>query len=327
MDLYGQKNTNTIAVGIASLTRYSIQSFATDDEVPERTEALLVDDARTGNRFVIVINQVDFREVRTPIQNGIARFTERNNAPGISGCIQLRTPDFYRKQEGGDELDGVKEADLAPYIAARLREAGFPASKDNFTAHSLLASPDEPWILCTSIKPSDPAGAASLESRFADKGPDAMVTTVDDIGAFATQLGIDMAQSADLKCTTKDNIIHKIRQHLWQHTFRQAFGDDREINAFVNVIHGPVHYENETLTVRTSGDLADAEAHRVLFTKKTGFTGEREYRFAVSAGSPASDTFRLSVSPELSVLTKSWRYGDRWWSSRQMLDGVGLLTQ
>lgn len=327
MDLYGQKNTNTIAVGIESLTRYSIQSFATDDEVPQRTEALLVDDAQTGKRFVIVINQVDFREIRTPIQNGIARFTERNNAPRISGCIQLRTPAFYRKLEGGDELDGAKKANLTPYLTNHLKEAGAPASNCNFTASGLLASPDEPWILCTSIRPSDPAEAASLEGRFADKGLDAMVTTVDDIGAFAAQLGIDIAQSADLKCTTKDNIIHKIRQHLWQHTFRRAFGDDREINAFVNVIHGPVHYENETMTVRTSGDIADAGAHRALFTKRTGFTCEREYRFAVSAGSPASDSFRLSVSPELSLLTKSWQYGDRWWSSRQMPDGVGLSTQ
>lgn len=323
MDLYGQKNSNTIAVGIASLTRYSIQSFATDDEVPERTEALLVDDAQTGKRFIIVINQVDFREIRTPIQNGIARFTERNNAPGISGCIQLRTPDFYRKQEGGDELDGAKKANLTPYLTDHLEESGTLVSKYNFTASGLLASPDEPWILCTSIKPSDPAGAASLESRFADKGPDAMVTTVDDIGAFATQLGIDMAQSAELKHKTKDSVFHKIRQHY----IRQAFGVDKEIAACVNVAHGPVHYENETLTVRKSSDIFDAGARRALFTKRTGFTGEREYRFAVSAGSPASDSFRLSVSPELSLLTKSWQYGDRWWSSRQMPDGVGLSTQ
>lgn len=46
----------------------------------------------------------------------------------------------------------------------------------------------------------------------------------------------------------------------------------------VNVAHGPVHYKNETLTVRTGGDIADAGPQRILFTKRTRFTGEREYR-------------------------------------------------
>lgn len=220
MDLYGQKNSKTMAVGTTSLTRYSIQPIVTPEEGTDRTEAFLVDDEQSGKRFVIIVHQVDVRRIRTPIRNGIARFTERNNAPGYSGCIQLRTPEFYRKLEDGDKLDAAKEADFVPLITAGLRKSVLLAGKVKITARGLLASPDEPWILCTSIKPSDPAGAASLEGRFADKGLDATVTTVDDIGAFATQLGIDMALSADLKRKTKENVIHKIRRHSWQRTLR-----------------------------------------------------------------------------------------------------------
>ena len=138
-----------------------------------------------------------------------------------------------------------------------------------------------------------------------------MVTTVNDIGAFATQLEIDVAQSTELKRKTKDGVFDIIRQYC----FRSAFGIDKEINACVSVIHGLVHYGNETLTVRTGGDIVEAELHRVVFTKRTEFAGEQEYRFAVSAGCPTSDTLRLSISPELSRLTMPWRYGDRWWES------------
>ena len=311
MDLQGQKNSNTIAVGTKSLTRYSVRPIGLSKEVTNGAETLLVDDGQTRKRFVIMIQHVDFRQIRTPIQNGIVRFTERENTPSISGDILLRTPGFYRKKEGGDRLDSAKEADLAPYFTARLGESGILAGKDKFTAQGLSASSDEPWILCTSIKPSHPAGATSLENQFSGKGPDAMATTVNDIGAFATQLGIDVAQSAELKRKTKDSVFDIIGQY----SFRLACGVDKEINAIVNVIHSPVHYVNETLTVQTGDDIAEAGPHRIIFTKRTRFTGEQEYRFAVSAGCPTSDTIRLSLSPELSRLTKSWRYGDRWWES------------
>ena len=311
MDFQGQKNSNTIAVGTTSLTRYSVRPIELPKEVTDRTEAFLVDDGQNRKRFVIMIQHVDFRQVRTPIQNGIVRFTESYNTPSIAGDILLRTPEFYRKLEGGDRLDSAKEADLAPYFTARLGESGILAGKDKFTAQGLIASSDEPWILCTSIKPSYPAGAESLENQFSDKGPDAMATTVNDIGAFATQLGIDVAQSAELNRKTKDSVFDK----NWQHSLRLACGVDKEINAIGNVIHGPVHYVNETLTVQTGDDIAEAEPHRIIFTKRTRFAGEQEYRFAVSAGCPTSDTLRLSLSPELSRLTKSWRYGDRWWES------------
>ena len=82
----------------------------------------------------------------------------------------------------------------------------------------------------------------------------------------------------------------------------------------VRVIHGPVHYHDSTLIVRNGEDIADIDTNRTWFTKGTRFSAEREYRFAVSAGRPVTDSFRLDISPELSRLTASWRFGDKWWS-------------
>ena len=76
------------------------------------TEELCVDDLRTGKRYVVVIQRVDFRPNRTPIGTGVARFTKKEDAPNKRGNIQLRTPAFYRKLEDGDDLDGAQAADL-----------------------------------------------------------------------------------------------------------------------------------------------------------------------------------------------------------------------
>ena len=144
MALQGQKDSKAIAAGTTSLTRYSIQVIELPKEVTDRTEAFLVDEVQTRKRFVIMIHHVDFREIRTTIQNGIVRFTERKNTPSISGDILLRTPEFYRKLEDGDRLDSLKKADFTPFFTARLWESGILAGKDNLTAQGLISSSDEP---------------------------------------------------------------------------------------------------------------------------------------------------------------------------------------
>ena len=269
-----------------------------------------VGDLQTGKRYVVVIRRADFRPICTPTVHGVARFTAKKYSPSEAGHILLRTPAFYRKQEAGDHMDGAQAADYAPIVAAHLRKSGISARENNLTAEGTIASSKEPWILCTSMRPTNAAPAKSLERQFSYKGTDAVVTTVDDQNAFARQLGIDFARSAGLKDAVKDDVIDVIDRHR----YRLAFADE-EIDAVVRVIHGPVHYQNATLTVGSGDDLANTEAHRVWFTKGTEFSPECEYRFAVSAGCPTTDAFRLDVSPELSRLTKSWRRGDRWWSS------------
>ena len=291
------------------MTRYRIRPIRPSEDPMGLTEELCVDDLRTGKCYVVVIQRVDFRPIRTPMGTGVARFTKKEDAPNETGNIQLRTPAFYRKLEDGDDLDGAQAAELTPMIVSQLRRSGMPVREDTFSAEGTVASSKEPWILCTSIRPSDATGAAALERQFLSKGPDAVVTTVDDHNAFARQLGIEVARSAETKRAVKKGVIDLIARHgYWL-----ACGADKEIDAVVRVTHGPVHYENATLEVRSGGDIANAGVHRILFTKRTKFSGECEYRFAVSAGRPATDTFCLDISQELSRLTTPRRCGDRWW--------------
>ena len=264
-----------------------------------------------AKRYVVVIRRVDVRSTRTPIIHGVARFTAKADAPIQTGSILMRTTECYRRLESGDKLDGAQAANFAPLVAAQLRELGTSASEHDFTAGAAVASPQEPWILCTSIKPSCAAGARSLEQQFFCKGPDAVVTAVLDHNALARQLGIDFARSSGRKNTEKEDAIALIGRHAcWL-----ACGAGKEIDAVSRVVHGPVHHENATLQVRSGSDIANADAHRIWCARGTDFSGEREYRLAVSAGRPATGTVRLAVPPELSRRTRSWRYGDRWRSS------------
>ena len=75
--------------------------------------------------------------------------------------------------------------------------------------------------------------------------------------------------------TEKEDAIALIgRRAYWL-----ACGADKEIDAVVRVVHGPVHYENATLQLRSGSDIANADAHRIWFTKGTDFSGETRVPF------------------------------------------------
>ena len=263
--------------------------------------AVHVGTRRTGEHYVVVIQRVDFRLTPSPIVHGVVRFTAKKHSPAEAGHILLRTPEFYRELEGGDRMDAAMEANVTAFVADRLRKSGIPVGENDLTAVGTLTASKEPWILYTSIRPSQPIGATLLEQQFSSCGPEGAVTTVDDEDAFARQLGIDVARNADLKLAVREDGIDVLARH----SIGQAYG--KNIDVVVRVTHGPVHYEDITLTVRSGTDMADAGVHRAWFTKGTRFSGECEYRFAIAAGCPTTDTLRLDVSPELSRLTRSLR--------------------
>ena len=68
--------------------------------------------------------------------------------------------------------------------------------------------------------------------------------------------------------------------------------------------HGPVAYEDQSGVLRSVEGAADSPmAPKGWFTKKKSFSGEREYRFAVSTvGKPREDTFKLRISDQLRML-------------------------
>ena len=290
---------------------YAIRPIRSSEDPNRLSVELCVDELRTGRRYVVHVQCVDFRPVSAPIGHGLARFTTKDHSPTETGDILLRTPAYFRKLEGGDDMDGAQGADIFPFVADLVRRSGTWVSPEDFTAPATLVAPDEPWILCTSIRPSSSFDAASLERQFSYKGPDTVVTTVGDPEASARQLGIDVARSVGASGAVKDHPLDSIeRFDSWA-----ACGADKDIEAVVRVVHGPVRYHDSTLTVRTADDMARAESYRTWFTKGTKFAPEREHRFAVSAGRPTTDTFRLEISPQLSQLTTSRRLGQRWWSA------------
>ena len=78
--------------------------------------------------------------------------------------------------------------------------------------------------------------------------------------------------------------------------------------------HGPVHYDNANLTVRDSGDIADIakDGPRILFTKRTEFAGEQEYRFAVSDSRRPNERYHIFQRVARTVATNKvlaiWRH-------------------
>lgn len=297
--------------GAAVVMPYAIRPIRPSEAPKSLRVELCVDELPTGKRYVVLVQCVDFRPVPAPIGHGLARFTANDHSPTETGDILLRTPAYFRKLEGGDDMDGAQAADLSPLVADHLRRSSIWSSTKDFTAAAKLAASQEPWILCTSIRPSGSSGAASLERQFSYKGPDAVVTTVADPEAFARQLGIELARSVGASGAVKDHSFGPIeRFDYWA-----ACGADKDIEAVVRVVHGPVHYYDSTLTVRSADDMARAESYRIWFAKGAKFSPEREYRFAVSTGRPTTDTFRLEISSQLSQLTASRRFGQRWWSA------------
>ena len=130
------------------------------------------------------------------------------------------------------------------------------------------------------------------------------VTEIKNPESFAMHLGIEFAisvdKSKDVKLTPIDELTYRKSSYtvsLWE--------GERHIDKFVRVYHGPVCYENQSGVLESMKDYADPSGlPRAWFTKKSRFSGQREYRFAVSTvGRPQADTFDLAVSDGLRKLT------------------------
>ena len=130
------------------------------------------------------------------------------------------------------------------------------------------------------------------------------MTVIEDPEAFAIQLGIDFAISVQKSTHVELGPIEELayrsgryRVGLWE--------GEHPIDKIVRVYHGPVVYEDQSGVLGSAEDVVDfSMAPKGWFTKKTSFSGEREYRFALSTlGKPRTDPFRLGISDELRMLT------------------------
>ena len=172
-------------------------------------------------------------------------------------------------------------------------------------AKAVLSSDSEPWVYCTSHLQSDRA-CRQLRSTFSGEFDYDAATEIKDVDGFAMWLGVDFALQVDkgehLKLDASDSLRSLLTTYCIGLLQQQGL---RNIDTFVEVYHGPVHYEDESGVITTRDDLVDIHgAQRAWFTKRTEFAYQSEYRFAISTlGNPTVDVFKMEVSDELRQLT------------------------
>ena len=226
----------------------------------------------------------------------LLKFTRREHAPCRAPNIQLVTPAGYRGST--DPKDGCLTKDATPWMTNALVTGGNIVS---LKAQITFASPEEPWVYCTSIKPDSNSAMQALKAKFPQYDT---VTEIGDPHAFARQLGIDFALSLDKE---KDVRISPLQQIAYKQSnyATSPWGDGGSVDKFVSVYHGPVRYEDQSGVLETMEDVVDLYgAQRGWFTKGTQFAGEQEYRFAVNTlGIPKESKHLVPVSDEIQKLT------------------------
>ena len=263
-------------------------------------------------RRLVVVRYVDFRTGYREAIEGVVKFSAKGESPDVTGNIRLATPADFRESgyEPGivDDLDAAQQADMAPLIARNLsRKLGYVAPT-NISVSAKFTAAAEPWVYCASIAPTLSYGVESLgalKSEFAEsRGSDAAITAIDNPHQFARRLGIELALSIEVGTDVKENYAMGL---LDQKLARSecGLGALPPIDTVLWVSHGPVHYEDRRLVIRTENDMPTMEALRACFTKRTEFSGQQEYRFAMSvAERPLWKAIYLQASGELLRLTR-----------------------
>ncbi len=256
--------------------------------------------------YQVIIHRVNCGSSALPRGGNVVKLSPMRFAPHRAPELRLATPAHYRKSESPDSEpmdrhDGYLTKDATPWAwDVALRTAG-SFIHDLSASVTFSSAPDEPWIYCTSIAPASDADMERLRARFPRYDT---ITSIRDPEAFAMQLGIDFATSVDKSKHVELGPLDELAYRRSRYTVSLWEGEHR-IDKFIRVYHGPVVYEDRSGILESMEDFVDfSMVPRGWFTKKTSFSDEREYRFAVSTlGRPRTETFKLPISDELRMLT------------------------
>ena len=276
-------------------------------EQPTISEHVMVFNVALKECYHVLIHRVVSCGSISAPQGRLVKLSERRFAPYRARELRLATPAYYRQSEGvdtniADPHDGLLTKDATPWMRQKLAPRGLGTFiHDHSASLTYSSAPDEPWVYCTSMSPESRREAKDLRARFPRY--DAL-TVIKDPASFAMQLGIDFAISVDKSKHVELDPVDEEAYRRSRYTVSLWDGEHR-IDKFVRVYHGPVVYEDQSGVLQSEDDLVDfSMAPKGWFTKRTRFSGEREYRFAVSTlGRPKTDTFKLGVSDELRLLT------------------------
>ena len=273
---------------------------------PEVAHAIEVIDVTMKECYLVLVHQVNQSCDEVRRVDALVKFSEQRYAPYRARELWLRTPAYYRREENSgtepkDPHDASLTMDGEPWARRTLAPTIGRIPVGSLEVTMTFSSLEEPWVYCTSIWPASEAERWELGAEFPRY--DAM-TVIRDPEAFAFQLGIDFAISVQESVHFELSTITKLAR--WQNRHWVSFQEGgHPIRKVIRVYHGPVVYEDESGVLESMGDIVNPSmAVRAWFTKQTRFSGEREYRFAVSTqGKPRNDTFRLWISDELRSLT------------------------
>lgn len=273
----------------------------------KNTDCFKVSDIGRKQCHMIFVHRVDYRPKPSPSIGKVVKFSKRCYAPCRAKKLWLATPSYYRDEETlppgiADPDESTLKKNLTPWMRNRIPYG-------NVKAEAVFSPSREPWVYCTSHLPSHRV-YRELKSKFLDEYDYDAATEIQDVDAFAMWLGIDFALQVDkdkhLKLEVLDRVAYRASSYttdLWQQEGVQ------NIDTFVYVYHGPVHYEDESGVIATNDDWTDIHgAIRAYFTKRTEFEDQSEYRFAVSTpGTPCEEIFELDISEDLRQLTSPMR--------------------
>jgi len=271
---------------------------------PPISELISVFNAVLEECYLIFIHRFNRSAVEATQVRELVKLSERRFAPTCARKLRLATPAHYRKGEGSDSHpadphDGLLTKDATPWMRQAL--APKAGTIQSLSATLTFSAPGEPWVYCTSMSPPRGREAEDLRARFPQYDT---TTVVKDSEAFAIQLGIDFAISVRKPAHVELGPIEEFAYRSGRYRVGLWAGE-HAIDKIIRVYHGPVVYEDQSGVLGSAEDVVDfSMVPKGWFTKKTRFSGEREYRFAVSTlGKPRKDTFKLGISDELRMLT------------------------
>ena len=281
------------------------QSYATP--APKITDCFCVFDIEREQCHMIYVHRVDYRPRLSPNVGRVVKFSKQRYAPCRAEKLRLATPSYYRDQETLPQ--GIADPDENTLRRNATAWARNRFSSDGVKMEAVFSSFSEPWIYSASHLSSYRA-SRDLKATFSDEYDYDAATEIKDVDAFAMWLGIDFALQIDkgkhLKLGGLNTWAYRASSYstnLWSQEGTQ------NIDTFVHVCHGPVHYEDESSVIATDDDWVDIHgAARAWFTKRTEFADQSEYRFALSPlGTPEDKELWLDVSEDLRKLTSPMR--------------------
>lgn len=252
---------------------------------------------------LVLVHAVDYRPRHAPTVGKVVKFSKLKYAPHRASRIQLGTPACFRKLEAsnpgiGDRYDGTITKDASKWAKNTMSPSASIRAKITFSAT------EANWVFCASHYRYSHE-LRDLKGHFSQEHDYDTATSILDPEAFAAWLGIDFALTFDKESIGKLDAFGIIgyAASRYETEFWEGAGNT---DTFVHVYHGPVVYADRSGEVRTQADWIDPHGSpKALFTKKTSFEPQREYRFAVST--PLRPTehllLRMGISTELRRLT------------------------